>query len=128
MKLAIQFNQLWFSLFSLIINSLQLNLTLFWCLKIIWKDHSRIILENTNIFIFLISTISTLLKYQTLNNKIKKYICELYLLKIQIMNDTNKKFFSFPDCDPYAEKDPKQNLSKIKIIVNFVLIILKTMI
>ena len=54
----------------------ELNLTLSWCLKTICQGHSRIILENTNVFKFLISTFSTLLKDQSLNNKIKMHICE----------------------------------------------------
>ena len=54
----------------------ELSTTLSWCFKKICEAHGKIILENNNLFKFLISTILTLLKEQSLKNIIKMHLCE----------------------------------------------------
>ena len=54
----------------------ELNETLSWCLKAICKAHAKIIITNKKVFQFLISTILTLLKDQSLKNKVKMHLCE----------------------------------------------------
>ena len=54
----------------------ELNATLSWCLKTICKAHPKIIIGKKKVFQFLISTILTLLKDNSLKNKVKMYLCE----------------------------------------------------
>ena len=57
----------------------ELNETLSWCLKTICGAHSKIIITNKKVFQFLISTIISLLKEQSIKNKVKMYLCEAIL-------------------------------------------------
>jgi hypothetical protein len=54
----------------------ELNITLSWCFNQICSSHAKIIIKNPNVFKFLITTISSLLKDQSLGNKAKMHLCE----------------------------------------------------
>ena len=57
----------------------ELNETLSWSLKIICRAHSIIIITNKKVFQFLISKIISLLKEQSIKNKVKMYLSEAIL-------------------------------------------------
>ena len=57
-------------------NCEELSMTLSWCFKQICVSHAKIIIKNRPIFKYLITTILSLLKEQSLRNKIKMRLCE----------------------------------------------------
>lgn len=67
----------------------ELNKTLSWCFKKICQAHSKIILDNNNIFKYLITTFSSLLKDQSLNNIVKIHICESIFKLVSYIYDHN---------------------------------------
>ena len=68
-------------------NNEQLSQTLSWCFNKICEFHSSFILENNTLFSFLINTISSLIKEQSLSNPIKMNLCNaIYSLASYIYN------------------------------------------
>ena len=53
-----------------------LNITLSWCFSQICISHPKTIIRNPQVFKFLITTILTLLKDQSLGNKVKMHLCQ----------------------------------------------------
>ena len=57
-------------------NNVELSINLAWCFNRICNFHSLFILQNSELFSFLINTIINLLKEPSLINKIKMYLCQ----------------------------------------------------
>ena len=57
-------------------NNVDLSINLSWCFSRICNYHSLFILQNTELFSFLINTIINLLKEPSLINKIKMHLCQ----------------------------------------------------
>jgi hypothetical protein len=79
----------------------ELSLTLSWCFYKICQAHANIILENNNLFKFLIEIISSLLKEQSLTNPTKEHLCEsIYKLASYICEHNLQTFNLF---SPYLQ-------------------------
>ena len=77
-------------------NNEQLSITLSWCFKRICTFHAFLVLENKNIFSFLITTVINLLKEPSISNKIKMNLCEIiYALASYIFNHGIQSWNSF---------------------------------
>lgn len=77
-------------------NNDQLSKTLSWCYIRICQYHSFLIIQNNNIFSFLISTILTLLKEQSLPNQVKMNLCgSIYSLTQYIINQGYQSYNLF---------------------------------
>ena len=57
-------------------NNVDLSINLSWCFSRICNFHASFILQNSELFSFLINTIINLLKEPSLINKIKMYLCQ----------------------------------------------------
>ena len=69
-------------------NNVDLSINLSWCFSRICNYHSAFILQNNEIFSFLINTIINLLKEPSLINKIKMHLCQsIYNLSSFIYNN-----------------------------------------
>ena len=67
-----------------------------YCIRRICETHSSLILQDTNLFSYLITTISELLKESSLNNTIKRHLCQaIYHLASYIYNHNYQSFNYF---------------------------------
>ena len=82
-------------------NNEQLSITLAWCFSRICEFHSEFILQNNELFSFLVNTIINLLKETSLVNKVKMYLCQsIYHLASYIVNYNCQSFNLF---SPFLE-------------------------
>ena len=82
-------------------NNEKLSKTLSWCFSVICSNHQRFILESSNLFQFLITTILQLLKEQSLSNPIKMHLCQtIYALASYIYDHNIQSYNLF---SPYLQ-------------------------
>lgn len=82
-------------------NNEKLSKTLSWCFSVICSYHQRFILESSNLFSFLITTILQLLKEQSLSNPIKMHLCQTIFALASYIYDHNIQSYNL--FSPYLQ-------------------------
>ena len=82
-------------------NNEKLSKTLSWCFSVICSNHQRFILESSNLFQFLITTILQLLKEQSLSNSIKMHLCQTIFALASYIYDHNIQSYNL--FSPYLQ-------------------------